>query len=87
MSLNYRNRAQLTPIIVLIFLVSISLISCKAHDKAIRIFKNTIRAEVEQFNDNTNLEVGNSIITIGKMIKSPSVTEILSDKDELIATQ
>lgn len=83
---NHQNRARLAPIIALI-LASVSLLSCNAHDKAVKFISNTVNEKVNQFNINTDLKVCNPIETLGIMIKSPSITEIIADKSELIATQ
>jgi len=87
MSSYLQNRVHLAPIIGLILVASASFVSCNAHDKAVRFVRNTVQAEVEQVKNNTNLEGCNPILNIGKIIKPPSVSEILSDRDELIATQ
>ena len=86
MTTNFQNRAYTLPIIVLMVAASI-LVSCNAHDKAVKYISNTVRDEVNQFNLDTDLKVCNPIQTLGKMIKSPSITEIIADKSELIATQ
>ncbi len=86
MTLYYQNRSCIVPIIALMVAASY-LISCNAHDKAVRYISNTVREEVSQFNIDTDIKVCNPIQTLGKMIKSPSITEIIADKSELIATQ
>ena len=83
----YKNRAHLQPIIGLLLVASASLISCNAHDKAVRFVRNSVQGEIEKVNNNTNLKGCNPMQAIGKMIKAPTFTEILSDRSELIATQ
>lgn len=86
MTPNYQNKVCIAPIIALI-VAAASLVSCNAHDKAARYISNALHEEVNQFNLDTDLKVCNPIQTLGKMIKSPSITEIIADKSELIATQ
>lgn len=85
MKLNYQNIASIAPIIALVLATS-SLASCNAHDKAVKFISNTVHKKVNQFNIYTDLKVSNPIQTIGLMIKSPGITEIIADKSELIAT-
>lgn len=84
--MNHKYKVKIIPIIALMVVIS-SMVSCNAHDKAVRLMSNTICEEVNQLNINTNLKVCNPMQTIGKMIKSPGITEIIADKSELIATQ
>jgi hypothetical protein len=87
MTPNYQNRARLAPIIALLLVTCTTFLSCNAHDKAVGFIRNTVRVEVEQLNNNTDLKVCNPMQTLGQMIKAQSVTEIISDRSELIATQ
>ena len=77
MAPNYQYRARFAPIIGLILVVSSSLVSCNAHEKAASFISNTVRDQVDKFNNNTNMKVCNPIQTLEQMIKVPTVTEIL----------
>ncbi len=86
MLINHTYKVKIAPVIALM-VAACSLVSCNAHEKAVRFISNTICEEVNQLNLNTNLKVCNPMQTIGKLIKSPGITEIIADKSELIATQ
>jgi hypothetical protein len=76
--------AALVPILLL-FLGAFT--SCNAHQKAAKLIGNTVREHFGKFTQNEEVSLENKINQLDRMIPNPSVSDIFSEKTELIATQ
>ncbi len=88
MIFNYQNKKHNFPVLMAaILLLSGSLVSCNAHQKAAKLIGNSVREQMGKFVQNEEVTIENKINQLEKLLPSPSVSDIISEKTELIATQ
>ena len=67
-------------------LFSSSLVSCNAHQKAAKLIGNSVREQMGKFVQNEEVTIENKINQLEHLLPNPSVSDIFSEKTELIAT-
>lgn len=88
MMLNYQNKKHHFPaFMAAILLLSTSLVSCNAHQKAAKLIGNTVREQMGKFVQSEEVTIDNKINQLEHLIPNPTVSDIFSEKTELIATQ
>ncbi|TAH09615.1 MAG: hypothetical protein EAZ12_06055 [Sphingobacteriia bacterium] len=87
MKMHYQNKKQ--PFTVLaagMFLFAGTLTSCNAHQKAAKLIGNTVKEQMGKFVQNEEITIQQKINQIDCFIPTPTVSDIISEKTELIAT-
>jgi hypothetical protein len=69
---------------LLLFIVTFS--SCNAHQKAAKLIGNTVKDQMGRFVQNEEITIQQKINQIECYIPSPTVSDIITEKTELIAT-
>ncbi len=81
------NKKHVFPaILAAMVLFSSSLVSCNAHQKAAKLIGNTVREHMGKFVQNEEVTIENKINQFEYLITNPTVSDIFSEKTELIAT-
>ena len=73
--------------LALLVLFSSSLVSCNAHQKAAKLIGNTVREQMGKFVQTEEVTIDNKINQLEHLIPNPTISDIFSEKTELIATQ
>ena len=87
MKMHYQNKKQsFTALAAGMFLFAGTLTSCNAHQKAAKLIGNTVKEQMGKFVQNEEITIQQKINQIDCFIPTPTVSDIISEKTELIAT-
>ncbi len=87
MKMHYQNKKQsFTALAAAMLLFSGMLTSCNAHQKAAKLIGNSVKEQMGKFVQNEEITIQQKINQIECFIPTPTVSDIISEKTELIAT-
>jgi hypothetical protein len=87
MKMHYQNQKQpISAVAAALILFAGMLTSCNAHQKAAKLIGNTVKEQMGKFVQNEEIAIQQKINQIECFIPSPTVSDIISEKTELIAT-
>ena len=69
-----------------ILIISATLISCNAHQKAAKLIGNSVKEQMGKYVHNEEICIQPQINQLEQLIPSPTVSDIIAEKTELIAT-
>jgi hypothetical protein len=87
MKMQYQTKKQSFIVLaaaLLLFAVTFS--SCNAHQKAAKMIGKTVKEQMAKFVQNEEIVIPHEINQLEHLLPSPSVSDIMAEKTELIAT-
>lgn len=87
MKMYYQNKKQsFTALATVLLLFSGTFTSCNTHQKAAKLIGNSVREQMGKFVQNEEVTIENKINHLEHLIPNPTVSDIFSEKTELIDT-
>ncbi len=87
MKMQYQTKKQaFTAITAALLLFVVLFSSCNAHQKAAKMIGNTVKEQIGRFVQNEEITIPHKIDQLEHLLPSPSVSDIMVEKTELIAT-
>ncbi len=87
MKMYYQNKKHpFTALAAALLLFFVTFSSCNAHQKAAKLIGNRVKEQMGRFVQNEEITIQQKINQIECYIPSPTVSDIITEKTELIAT-
>lgn len=87
MKMYYQNKKQpFTAFAAALLLFFVTFTSCNAHQKVAKLIGNTVKERMGKFVQNEEITIQNKINQLESFVPTTTVSDIFTEKTELIAT-